>query len=95
MEKETLETQMKSHLYFLSPYFSPFLFLSSLSLPLSPWIWNCARTGQAAAAGQAETGRRRPARPRPSDGGRSGRMLVSEFSPFLISQILSFEIPRS
>ena len=95
MEKETLETQMKPHLYFILPISLP----NFSSLPfLSPSPLGSgrrARTGPAAAAGQAAAGQAATGRRRP-DGGRSGRMLVSGF-PFFFSSLKFhlFLIPRS
>ena len=66
MEKETLETQMKPHFYFLLPISFP---LFSFSPPLPLDLELRARIGQAAAA----AGRWRPASPRLGGGGQPGR----------------------
>ena len=71
MEKETLETQMKPHLYFILPI------SLSLTFPLFPFSPPLPLD---LAGARAQAQQRRPARRRP-DGGRSGRMLVSGF-PF-------------
>ena len=69
-------TQIKIPSWSQALYFSPSLFLSTLSLPLSPWARIRARAGQGRPARPRPGGRRtarRPAKRRLGGGGRLGR----------------------